>query len=230
MKPVVSIVAALVPEYGIGYNGTLPWKLRKEMQYFKKITTTTLDPSKKNAVIMGRKTWESIPPKFRPLPERLNVVISSKYPDTWNLLENTGSTTSCSSAADTVIKYNNLQQSIANLQKMNDVERIYIIGGAQVYNATFDLATHLLITEIQMADKPNEHGDNESLAINQNIPPPMDTFLDAISIQRKFVKKDTQTWNSFTLNTFNTQDTHTEGNYKFQFTLYEPKLKRSLES
>lgn len=225
MKPVVSIVAALIPEYGIGYNGTLPWKLKQEMQYFKKITTQTIDPLKKNAVIMGRKTWESIPPKFRPLPGRLNVVISSTYPETWGLLEPSTSPTSTStstsnlpsssSSSSIIIKYNNLQQSISNLQKMNDIERIYIIGGAQVYNATFDMATHLLITEIQMAC--------DSQASSQPIPPPMDTFLDSQSILNSFTKKDTQNWNSFTLDALRSQDTYTEGEYKFQFTLYEPK-------
>lgn len=46
------------------------------MAYFKDITSRTYDPTKQNAVIMGRKTWESIPSKFRPLPGRLNVVLS----------------------------------------------------------------------------------------------------------------------------------------------------------
>lgn len=46
------------------------------MAYFKELTTRTLDPGKQNAVIMGRKTWESIPQKFRPLAGRLNIVLS----------------------------------------------------------------------------------------------------------------------------------------------------------
>ena len=46
------------------------------MAYFKELTSRTVDPAKQNAVIMGRKTWESIPPKFRPLAGRLNIVLS----------------------------------------------------------------------------------------------------------------------------------------------------------
>ena len=60
---------------GIGSNGSLPWKLPNEMRHFSKLTT---GGGKKNAVLMGRKTWESIPAKFRPLPGRFNVVLSSQ--------------------------------------------------------------------------------------------------------------------------------------------------------
>ena len=54
----------------------MPWKLPGDMAYFKELTTRTADPAKQNAVVMGRKTWESIPPKFRPLPGRVNIVLS----------------------------------------------------------------------------------------------------------------------------------------------------------
>jgi len=46
------------------------------MAYFNRMTQTTWDSEKKNIVIMGRKTWDSIPPKFRPLPNRINIVLS----------------------------------------------------------------------------------------------------------------------------------------------------------
>ncbi len=57
-------------------GGTLPWSIPGDLRYFKELTSRTADPGKQNAVIMGRKTWESLPPKFRPLPGRLNVVLS----------------------------------------------------------------------------------------------------------------------------------------------------------
>jgi dihydrofolate reductase len=53
----------------------MPWRLSKDMQYFKNVTSTAPE-GKRNAVIMGRKTWESIPVKFRPLTDRINVVIT----------------------------------------------------------------------------------------------------------------------------------------------------------
>ena len=60
---------------GIGIDNKIPWHLPVDMAYFKK-TTTTATAGKKNAVIMGRKTWDSIPEKFRPLPDRINIVLS----------------------------------------------------------------------------------------------------------------------------------------------------------
>lgn len=78
------IVAATSRTMGIGRNGTLPWTgLKQEMAYFARVTKKLpkgLSPPAINAVIMGRRTWDSIPPKFRPLKGRLNVVISSSFP------------------------------------------------------------------------------------------------------------------------------------------------------
>ncbi len=74
------VVAATANTLGIGKEGKLPWNLPEDMAHFKKITTTTTSASSSsnavNAVIMGRKTWQSIPERFRPLRDRLNVVLS----------------------------------------------------------------------------------------------------------------------------------------------------------
>ena len=67
-----SIVVAVDAQLGIGKTGALPWRLKEDMKHFRELTTA----GGTNMVIMGRKTWESIPEKFRPLPNRFNVVIS----------------------------------------------------------------------------------------------------------------------------------------------------------
>merc|ERR1712062_506749 len=59
---------------GIGLDGNLPWKLSQEMKHFTKLTKS----GGTNAVLMGRKTWESIPTKFSPLKDRYNVVITTQ--------------------------------------------------------------------------------------------------------------------------------------------------------
>ncbi len=72
------LIVACTPNMGIGINGSLPWRLPKDQKYFKDVTTATCDEKTKNCCIMGRKTWESIPVKFRPLEGRVNLVLSSQ--------------------------------------------------------------------------------------------------------------------------------------------------------
>lgn len=75
----LAMVAAMSLNNGIGREGGLPWKLKGEMSYFRNVTSTVpeAESGKRNAVIMGRKTWSSIPSKFRPLKGRVNIVISA---------------------------------------------------------------------------------------------------------------------------------------------------------
>lgn len=70
------IVVAHDRSRGIGKDGSMPWNLPKDMSYFKSLTSEPRTPGNRNAVIMGRATWESIPLKFRPLQHRFNIVIS----------------------------------------------------------------------------------------------------------------------------------------------------------
>lgn len=63
-----SIILAVDEKNGIGKNGTIPWRLKKEQLFFKQITTSTKSKKKLNAVVMGRKTWESLPASVQPLP------------------------------------------------------------------------------------------------------------------------------------------------------------------
>jgi dihydrofolate reductase / thymidylate synthase len=71
-----SIIVAVDQNYGIGKNGTLPWRLSGDLKHFKTVTCQTTSVHKKNVVIMGRKTWDSLPLSFRPLPGRVNCVVS----------------------------------------------------------------------------------------------------------------------------------------------------------
>jgi len=71
----LTLIVAATSTNGIGKGGQLPWRLPKEMAYFAKVTSAAPE-GKTNAVIMGRNTWESIPPKFKPLQRRTNIVLS----------------------------------------------------------------------------------------------------------------------------------------------------------
>ena len=71
------LIAATCEGNGIGINNDLPWRLKQEMAYFTRMTTTTVDERKQNIMIMGRRTWESTPECERPLPGRVSLVLSS---------------------------------------------------------------------------------------------------------------------------------------------------------
>ena len=73
----LTVIVAATKTNGIGHNARLPWRLAADMAYFKAVTANG-----RNAVVMGRKTWESIPSSRRPLANRVNLVISSNpdYP------------------------------------------------------------------------------------------------------------------------------------------------------
>jgi len=77
MKIKLNIIAAYkFNDYGIGINNTLPWKISEDLKFFKNLTMPKFS-YEYVIVIMGRKTWESLPDKFKPLPSRINIVLSN---------------------------------------------------------------------------------------------------------------------------------------------------------
>ncbi|XP_061529114.1 dihydrofolate reductase isoform X2 [Phycodurus eques] len=79
MSRVLNAIVAMCPDLGIGRDGHLPWhpiRLKDEFKYFQKMTATASVEGKQNVVVMGRKTWFSIPEKNRPLINRINIVLS----------------------------------------------------------------------------------------------------------------------------------------------------------
>jgi len=109
-----SIILAVDNENGIGKCGDLAWSIPEDMKYFKDTTTNTKDPKKQNAVIMGRKTWESIPKKYRPFKNRKNFVLSRSYENgTHN--------------PDGAAQYSDFDACLEAVSAMNDVEEIFVI-------------------------------------------------------------------------------------------------------
>ena len=108
----------------IGANNTLPWHLPEDLAHFKRHTLGC-------PVIMGRKTWDSLPPKFRPLPGRLNLVVT-RQPD-WQAQ-------GAQAAAS-------LQDALAHCSDALDA---WVIGGAQIYAQALALAHSVVVTEIDV--------------------------------------------------------------------------------
>jgi len=131
MTRLTLIVAATLTN-GIGQNARLTWRLPKEMAYFARVTSGAPEGSL-NAVVMGRNTWESIPRKFRPLPRRVNVVISSNK--SYELLPRDAETPSAP-----VYLHSNLESAMDRISHPERLEsnlhRSFIIGGATLYRET----------------------------------------------------------------------------------------------
>ena len=106
----------------IGRGGVMPWHLPEDLAHFKRVTQG-------HPVIMGRKTWDSIPPRFRPLPGRRNIVITRQAD-----LNEIG-----------LQRASSLREA---LQLCDNAEQAWIIGGAQIYAQALPLADELVVTEI----------------------------------------------------------------------------------
>lgn len=135
MTDVAAVVAAAATSRGIGYNGQLPWKLTGDMAHFKRVTMEPPSPEKQNAVIMGRKTWDSIPPRFRPLQGRTNVVLTSN---------------SSLSVPSDVIVASSLHDATTQLEKLSNLGYVFVIGGGQVYDEAINsgLVNRVIYTRV----------------------------------------------------------------------------------
>jgi dihydrofolate reductase len=107
----------------IGKDGVMPWHLPEDLAHFKKVTLGC-------PVIMGRKTWDSLPPRFRPLPGRANIVITRQAD--WQ--------------AEGATRAASLAQALA---LCGDVPQAWVIGGAQIYAQAKELAQVAEVTEIE---------------------------------------------------------------------------------
>lgn len=126
----IVIVAAVAKNGVIGNNNALPWHLPEDMAHFKALTTG-------HAVIMGRKTWESLPERFRPLPGRLNIVVT----------RNPGY------RAEGATVVHALEDAI----KLGAGGTAYIIGGAELYAHALPRADRLELTEIDLEVAGDAH-------------------------------------------------------------------------
>ncbi|KAJ3268550.1 hypothetical protein HDV01_002589 [Terramyces sp. JEL0728] len=122
-----AIVAATV-KHGIGINNTLPWRIPKDMQFFKDATISKT--SKPNVVIMGKKTFDSIPKRFRPLQDRTNIVLTRQ-----------------SIKDESVIYCNSVDQVFKELENIQH-ENVFVIGGKQIYELFYEFIDTFYLTRV----------------------------------------------------------------------------------
>ena len=111
------IIVARDLNMGIGLDGELPWAIMEDMKHFKNLTSKTKNENKQNCVIMGRKTYESIPEKYFPLKDRINIILSKTLKNIENGV--------VLGSIDSVLNYVN--------KNKKQIESSYIIGGQNIY-------------------------------------------------------------------------------------------------
>jgi dihydrofolate reductase len=118
----LALVAAIARGGVIGRDGTIPWRIPEDMERFRALTMG-------HPVVMGRRTWESIPDRFRPLPGRRNIVVTRNL--NWS--------------GEGAERARSLEDALILLE---GAPRVFVIGGAELYAVALPLADELLFTEI----------------------------------------------------------------------------------
>lgn len=118
---IIAVVAAAQNDV-IGIENKMPWHLPDDFKHFKSLTSGHI-------ILMGRNTWESIGEK--PLPNRKNWILTSKF----------------SRNDDQVRTFSNIESAISTAQELN-ADKLFVIGGSQVYNATMDLIDTIVMTRV----------------------------------------------------------------------------------
>lgn len=127
----VNLILARAANGVIGAHGTMPWHLPEDMAHFRQQTQGA-------PVIMGRKTWDSLPPRFRPLPGRRNIVVTRQAG--WQ--------------ADGAQRAGSLDEALALCA---DAPQAWVIGGAQIYAQALPLARRAVVTEIAQDFEGDAH-------------------------------------------------------------------------
>ncbi|KAH9441204.1 hypothetical protein MJO29_015577 [Puccinia striiformis f. sp. tritici] len=179
----LNLIVCATKTNGIGTAGKLPWRLKEDMNFFKYVTS--LSPSKmKNVVIMGRKTWESIPVKFRPLSNRINIIVSRRLQqsDAGSLgideKQDSYLVDSIESACHLIRKLDHPQDINPQTGVQSIINKVFVIGGSEIYRSVLDeqsttnfAPSHILITRI-LSDHPS-------------IDPSIDTFFPEFRSSRR---------------------------------------------
>lgn len=121
----ITIIVAMTKDRVIGEGGMIPWHSAEDMKLFKALTTG-------NTVIMGKTTWLSLPDKYRPLPERANIIVSTTLDE-----------------QDGAKVCRNVEEAVTEARKNNNT--IYCMGGGRLYSSMFPLVDSMCISWINGA-------------------------------------------------------------------------------
>lgn len=112
-----SIILACTLDGGIGYNNHIPWDIKSDLVLFREITSRSDIPFKQNAIIMGRKTWDSL--MFKPLKDRINIIITNDK----NFINR-----------NNIYSFNNLDDAFNFCESSTIIDKVFVIGGKSIYD------------------------------------------------------------------------------------------------
>ena len=164
MAYLLELIVAVNQDGIIGINNKIPWHIPEDLKRFKQLTEGHI-------VIMGRKTYESLPPKNRPLKNRVNIVLTSK-PGLYFSKENDENDENNNNLSFTT------RENLSNVIKKNLVggvaKRIFIIGGSEIYHLFIDYCSIIHMTRVYFKVDVNDDANisffpftNESLFYNK---------------------------------------------------------------
>lgn len=133
----IKLIVAYDKDRAIGANNTIPWFIKGELKWVAEETKRVSDKHKVNALIMGRKTWESIPETRRPLVDRINIVVSK---------------TMVSDNQEDLIVCDSLESAISYVKYNTVIESTFIFGGSSIYKQALEMGIVdiVMATEVQV--------------------------------------------------------------------------------
>lgn len=157
-EPVIAMIWAQTPERVIGRDGTMPWHVPEDLAHFRAHTHG-------HPVIMGRRTWESFPARFRPLPGRTNIVVSR----TLTATEEAGAELRAAGA----VVVPDFGAALAAAAEADGCDTVWVIGGATLYEQALDVALRAEVTVIDAGV--------ERRGVRVAVDPAPDAWLDSAS-------------------------------------------------
>ncbi|ALV46378.1 dihydrofolate reductase [Arthrobacter alpinus] len=143
-QPIVGMIWAQTNQGIIGADGGMPWHLPEDLAHFKRVTAG-------HPVVMGRKTWESFPDRFRPLPDRTNIVVTRQ--------EGWGSTPEASGA----VVLGSVEEALVEAQFSPGGSEVWVIGGGEIFAQAAEHANVAVVTVINS----NVAGDTQAPGLGQ---------------------------------------------------------------
>ena len=134
-----NIIVAMDSKRGIGKERTMPWHLPEDLMHFKEITCGEYEKNIKNVVIMGRKTWDSVPDKYRPFKDRINIILSRNKD------------LSLPEGVFIADSFYSIGVLVKELSLSNSIGDIFVIGGQQIFEQAISLpqCKKLFVTHIE---------------------------------------------------------------------------------